>query len=185
MGNTTRNSTDPLFVSLHFLHFTCFIFSLTCANVHGDRPSHKAVLRGRMNILAYLHNCGVDVATPLNGQGLSPLDISKESGTWECRKLLEMAKQEAELTGVGALHVPGFYKIPENWPSVLPPGPGTGENRDIRTRESTRGKETNGNMRGTETQGFLKASNKDESKRALNIINKSRQRAKKDEEGRR
>jgi len=160
--------------------------SLTAINLHGDRPSHKAALRGRLDVLAYLHNCGVDVASPLNGQGLSPLDISKESGSWDCRKLLEAAKQEAEATSVGKLHVPGFYKVPENWPSVLPPGPGTRENRDIRTRESTRGQETNGNQRGIETgtMGYLKAKNKGESKRALNIIRKTRRRVESEKEER-
>jgi hypothetical protein len=127
--------------------------SLVIANKNGERPAHKAAIRGRLDILAYLANNGVDISSPKNSQGLTPLDLAQESGTWETVKLLEAAERPPSRAqrhsedgrdkntceALIEMHVPNFYKTPENWPPHLPPGPGTAENRGIRTRESTRG----------------------------------------------
>ena len=77
------------------------------------------------------------------------MDLAQESGTWETVKLLEAAERppsraqrhsedgrdKSTSEVLIEMHVPSFYKTAENWPPHLPPGPGTAENRDIRTRE--------------------------------------------------
>ena len=153
--------------------------SFIAANKAGDRPAHKATLRNRVDVLAFLHNSGVDIFSPLNGQGLSPLDIAKESGTWETVQLLKAAQVQAELKArkalnsgntsevLAGLHVPGFYKVPENWPKHLRPGPGTAENRDLRTRESTRGNDSTEMDQEPYKRLYLKAKTPQDSQRAL------------------
>ncbi|GMI14327.1 hypothetical protein TrVE_jg2183 [Triparma verrucosa] len=162
--------------------------SLVTANNSGDRPAHKAALRGRVDILAFLHNSGVDIYSPFNGQGLTPLDLAKESGTWETVKLLEAAQSQAEEKMnkamddgntseiLAGLHVPGFYKVPENWPKHMRPGPGTAENREIRTRESTRGKDSTQFDELPDTRLYLRAKTPQDSKRALGKVKKKKAR---------
>ena len=124
----------------------------------------------------------MDIYSPFNGQGLTPLDLAKESGTWETVKLLEAAQLQAEeklnkamddgntSEILAGLHVPGFYKVPENWPKYMRPGPGTAENRDLRTRESTRGKDSTEFDELPDTRLYLRAKTPQDSKRALGKV---------------
>ena len=133
-------------------------------------------------MLAYLHNKNVDVASVVNGGGLTPLAIAKESSSWETVKLLTAANDSGKFTHseqeadpyekstneiLVGLHVPGFYKTPEDWAAHMPPGAGTQEAREIRTREGLRGKQQQGedDMSGNVAL-YLKAKNPEDSKRA-------------------
>ena len=157
--------------------------SLVAANYNGDRPAHKAALRCSSEALAYLHNSGVDIASPLNGQGLTPLDIARESGSWDTVKLLEAAERSAmedarlgieegdASSSLAGLHVPGFYKVTENWGEVMPAAPGTPANRSIRTRESTRGRQDRADEEDQANKRlYLRAKSREDSRRALRKI---------------
>ena len=94
-------------------------------------------MRGNVEVLAYLHNSGVEITHPLNKQNLSPLDFARESGTYDTVCMLKAAAEEALVEQskreIADFHFPGFWKVPENWSLKLDAsGPGTHSSRNIK-----------------------------------------------------
>ena len=121
-------------------------------NLMGESPAHKAALRGNLEVLAYLHDAGADITRCLTNQGLTPLDLASESGTYETVEFLKRAGgvlppelDEGGAMRVGDMHVPEFYRLGGSWERHLPPGPGTPSSRQTRRREASRGRGDNGN----------------------------------------
>lgn len=175
------------------VHIACYQGSLEClrllhrwgvplheGNAAGDTPAHKAALRGGIPALAFLRGKGVDVVGGVNGQGLTPLDVARESGTKECVEMLESCAREDERAGgalfaggYGGMHVPGFYLTKEDWQSNFTK-PGDMANRNLRTRETERGTQNRGADDGLQKL-YLTAKSKEASQRAERKVERAHQ----------
>ena len=73
---------------------------------------------------------------------------------------------------LAGLHVPGFYKVPENCRNTC--AQDLAENRDLRTRESTGGKDSTEFDELPDTRLYLRAKTPQDSKRALGKVKKKK-----------